>query len=579
MASKVLQNLKRFSTCDIGDALVKLKHPYGGFLDGLKMFSPEPGTSIYGPAVTVKMVETKSPEATPSMHFADANKEGHVMYIQQPKGLPSACWGGLMSTRAQKLGALGVIIDGRMRDTQEHRDISFPVFARGTSVLGSNSFTRASEINVPLQFRGDLWIHPSDMMVGDENGVVVVPSSLMEQVVELCQERYEIDEKTFAALRAGRTDTTSGVRYKRYVSKQHSLPAAYYRGGTSRAVVFNQSHLPPRPQWDNIFRGVIGSPDSYGRQLDGLGGGISSLSKVCVVGRSTHPDADVDYTFASLGVKNTDVDYSSNCGNMISAIGPFAIDQKLVSPQTPDSATVRIHNTNTGKIITATFPVVDGEAASSGDFAIDGVSGTAARIQLDFVNPAGSVTGKMLPTGNATDEFDGVQATCIDVANPCVFVQAKELGVRGDLTPDEITSHPDLLKRLDSIRRQAGVKMGIAKSTDTVPGSIPKICMVSAPKPNEKEPVDLLVRAISVGQPHKAVPITVALAVSSAARVAGSTVEAATSKSPATEAGTTIGHASGNLLVGAQFDKNELVAATVFRTARRLFDGKIYWKS
>ncbi|PYI09511.1 DUF453-domain-containing protein [Aspergillus sclerotiicarbonarius CBS 121057] len=365
----------------------------------------------------------------------------------------------------------------------------------------------------------------------------------------------------------------------RSLAKQHSLPAAYYRGGTSRAVIFNQAHLPPRSEWDDIFRGVIGSPDPYGRQLDGLGGGISSLSKVCVVGKSTHPDADVDYTFVSLGVKNSDVDYSSNCGNMISAIGPFAIDQKLVSAQTPDSATVRIHNTNTGKIITASFPVVDDEAASSGDFAIDGVAGTAARIQLDFINPAGSVTGKMLPTGNARDEFDGIPATCIDVANPCVFVQSNDLDVRGDLSPDEIAAHPKLLKRLDSIRRQAGVKMGIAQTTDAVPGSIPKICIVSSPESSDAErPVDLLLRAISVGQPHKAVPITVALAVSSAARVAGSTVEAAANKSRVSDAGITIGHASGHLLVGAQFDGDELTAATVFRTARRLFDGNIYWK-
>lgn len=265
---------------------------------------------------------------------------------------------------------------------------------------------------------------------------------------------------------------------------------------------------------------------------------------------------------------------------MISAIGPFAVDQKLVSAQKLDSATVRIHNTNTGKIITATFPVVDGEAASSGEFAIDGVSGSAALIQLDFLNPAGSVTGKMLPTGSAHDEFDGIPATCIDVANPCVFVQSSSLGVCGNLTPDEITAHPNLLKRLDSIRRQAGVKMGIAKTTSNMPGSIPKICMVSPPEASNKtEPVDLLVRAISVGQPHKAVPITVALAVSSAARVAGSIVGASTSKNPVNASGITIGHASGNLLVGAQFDKDELKAATVFRTARRLFDGTIYWKS
>ncbi|KAJ5584523.1 uncharacterized protein N7459_004323 [Penicillium hispanicum] len=204
--SKPLQALKRFTTCDnlqIGDALVKLKHPYGGFLDGLQMYSPGGGTSIYGPAITVKMVEAKSPGPTPPMHFADANKQGHIMYIQQPKGLYSACWGGLMSTRAQTLGSLGVMIDGRMRDVQEHRDMEFPVFAKGTSVLGSNTFTRASEINVPLQFKGDLWIYPEDVLVGDENGVVVVPPPLIQQVVELCQERFEIDEKTMTALRAG----------------------------------------------------------------------------------------------------------------------------------------------------------------------------------------------------------------------------------------------------------------------------------------------------------------------------------------------------------------------------------------
>ncbi|KAJ6011200.1 ribonuclease E inhibitor RraA/Dimethylmenaquinone methyltransferase [Penicillium sp. IBT 35674x] len=196
--SKALQGLKRFTTCDIGDALVKLKYPNGGFLDGLKMYSPGGGTSIYGPAITVKMSRPHAP-----LHFADANKEGHIMYIQQPKGLPSACWGGLMSTRAQKLGSLGVIVDGRMRDAQEHRDMGFPVFARGTAVLGSNTFSRASEIDVPLQFKGDLWVYPKDILVGDENGVVVVPPSLLEQAVELCQERFEIDEKTMEALRAG----------------------------------------------------------------------------------------------------------------------------------------------------------------------------------------------------------------------------------------------------------------------------------------------------------------------------------------------------------------------------------------
>lgn len=375
-------------------------------------------------------------------------------------------------------------------------------------------------------------------------------------------------------------------------SKQHSLPAAYYRGGTSRAVFFKQEDLPrDRNEWDSIFRGVIGSPDPYGRQLDGLGGGISSLSKVCVVGESTHRDADVDYTFVSLVIKNTDVDYSSNCGNMISAVGPFAVDSRLFPARdSSDSASVRIHNTNTGKIIHSSFPVVDGEAASSGDFSIDGVAGTAARIQLDFINPAGSVTGKLLPTGNPTDTIDNVPVTCIDVANPCVFVRATDLDVDGNLSPDEITEHPHLLSRLDSIRRQAGVKMGLAETPDSVPGSVPKISLVSVPSASDARDVeqkqtsadvDLLARALSVGQPHKAVPITVALALAAAARVPGSTVaDVVEGTEPIDGAGITIGHASGNLLVGANFDADgALESATVFRTARRLFEGKVFWKS
>lgn len=373
--------------------------------------------------------------------------------------------------------------------------------------------------------------------------------------------------------------------------KQYSLPAAYYRGGTSRAVFFQQHDLPhDRKQWDPIFRSVVGSPDPNGRQLDGMGGGISSLSKVCVVGKPTHPDADVDYTFIALGVDNPEVDYSSNCGNMSSAVGPFAVDSGLfaVAPGGSSSASVRIHNTNTGKIIRSSFPLVDGEAASSGDFAIDGVAGTAARVQLDFVDPAGSRTGKLLPTGQVQDTFDGVGATCIDVGNPCVFVQAADLGVEGNITPDEITAHPGLLARLNSIRRQAGVKMGLAETLQTVPGSVPKICLVSSPGSNPRaveqkqtaDQVDLLARALSVGQPHKAVPITVALSLASAARLPGSTVAEVASAERVDNAGVTIGHASGNLLVGATFDKNgALNAATVFRTARRLFEGRIFWKN
>ncbi|KAH7131143.1 ribonuclease E inhibitor RraA/Dimethylmenaquinone methyltransferase [Dactylonectria macrodidyma] len=208
MASRTaLSRLGAFTSCDIGDALVKLKYPFGGFLDGIRMRSPAHSAGqprIMGPAVTVKMVEMSNVEAPkPAAHFADCNETGKIMYIQQPKGLYAACWGGLMSTRAQHLGAKGVIVDGRVRDLNEHREMGFPVFSRDTSILGSNTFTRASEINVPLQFKGDLWINPGDIFVGDEDGVVSVPPSLVDEVVALCEERAEIDAKTFAALRDG----------------------------------------------------------------------------------------------------------------------------------------------------------------------------------------------------------------------------------------------------------------------------------------------------------------------------------------------------------------------------------------
>ncbi|KAI1840478.1 hypothetical protein JX265_000536 [Neoarthrinium moseri] len=188
-SARAMQGLRRFTSCDIGDALVKLKYPYGGFLDGIKMFSPGASGRIFGPAVTVQMVamsDTSAPKL--DKHFVDHNEDGSVMYIQQPKDVPSACWGGLMSTRAKWLGAQGVVIDGRMRDISEHREMEFPA---SWIPLATNCF------------KNDLWINPGDIMVADEDGVVVTPPSLVEQVVALCQERAEIDEKMFTELRKG----------------------------------------------------------------------------------------------------------------------------------------------------------------------------------------------------------------------------------------------------------------------------------------------------------------------------------------------------------------------------------------
>lgn len=375
---------------------------------------------------------------------------------------------------------------------------------------------------------------------------------------------------------------------KRLLQRQQRLPAAYYRGGTSRAVIFKTQDLPPnREQWATIFRGVIGSPDPYGRQLDGMGGGISSLSKVCVVGPSSiGNDADVDYTFAAIGVKDDDVDYSSNCGNMSAAIGPYAVDSGLVKPSTQDGdCVVNIHNTNTGKIIRSTFPLIDGEPAANGDFTLDGVAGTAAPVRLDFLYPGGSKTGKLLPTGQRAHsiEIEGSQVgmTCIDVGNPCVFVKAEDL-LQQDasnfsrITPQEMEENQALMEKLDHIRRTAGVKMGLGNSPEDIPGSIPKIAMVWAPQSGDEG--NICVRALSVGQPHKAVPVTVALSLAAAAQLPGTVAHACT-KSLDSTAGLEIRHPTGSIIVDAVYDKAEnLESAAVYRTARRLMEGTIFWK-
>ncbi|KAH8684541.1 PrpF protein [Tricladium varicosporioides] len=377
------------------------------------------------------------------------------------------------------------------------------------------------------------------------------------------------------------------VRSLSSAKPQNRLPAAYYRGGTSRAIIFHQKNLPvDRYDWAPIFLGAIGSPDPNGRQLDGLGGGISSLSKICVVGPSTHPDADVDYTFAAIGVKNNDVDYSSNCGNMLSAIGPFAVDYGVVDPIEGET-TVRIHNTNSGKIIHSTFPVIEGEAAAQGDFSIDGVAGTAAKIRLAFINPAGSKTGKLLPTGNVVDVFDGLEVSCVDAGNPCVFVQADSIGTKGTILPDELDSKPLILEALEQIRCKASVAMGISKTVEDTPSSIPKIAMVSKPcyhrllslSETSENDMDLIVRALSVGQPHRAIPITVSLAIAAAANIEGSVVSRCVSGERVNPDGITLSHPTGKMVVGAEFDKQgHLTNANVFRTARRLMDGLVYWK-
>jgi 2-methylaconitate cis-trans-isomerase PrpF len=381
------------------------------------------------------------------------------------------------------------------------------------------------------------------------------------------------------------------------MASQQRIPAVFMRGGTSKAVMFHARDLPAdRDEWAPIFRSAIGANDPSGRQLDGMGGGVSSLSKVCVIGPPSRPDADVDYTFAQIGVTDDTVDYAGNCGNMSSAIGPFAIDEGLLPAPADGRAVVRIHNTNTSKIIVARFAVEDGEAAVDGPMALDGVAGTGAPIRLEFMEPGGARTGKLLPTGRAIDRLEipgrgAIEASLIDAANPCVFVAASALGCTGIEMPSEIEANAKLQSTLEAIRRAASVAMGIARNDEEAARikSVPKVAMVAAPGAATSlagstlgaGDMDIQVRMISVGQAHRAVPLTGALCLSVATRLPGTIPNALAHGLAADADQIRIAHPSGTILVDAKVTPNAAGTpptaeyAAVYRTARRLFEGRV----
>jgi 2-methylaconitate cis-trans-isomerase PrpF len=328
--------------------------------------------------------------------------------------------------------------------------------------------------------------------------------------------------------------------------------------------------------------------DKYWRQLDGLGAGISSLSKVCVISPTTHSAADVDYTFAAVGVGSSDVDFHANCGNMSSAIGPFAYNHGLVPRGNQDSVTVRIHNTNTRKIIHSTFNVTGDrqEAATSGQCTIAGVPGTGAEIKLAFLDPVGSKTGALLPTGNVVDMLDGIEVSCIDAATPCAFVRAADLGVSGFELPDELSNNIPLLWRLEELRRLAAQSMGLCQQTRDTPRAIPKIALISKPAKHlvlsgeelEEDNLDVIARVMSDRQPHRAIPLTAALCMAVAATVKGSVVESLLRPKKVKDGALTIGHPSGAIEVSANQNRTGKVqAANVFRTARPVMEGVVFY--
>ena len=376
--------------------------------------------------------------------------------------------------------------------------------------------------------------------------------------------------------------------------RQLKLPAVFMRGGTSNAIVFKAADLPDdRDSWPELFRAAMGSPDPYGRQLNGMGGGISSLSKVCVVGPPTRDDADIDYTFAQVGVRNDSVSFASNCGNMSTAMGPFAVDEGLVkADQSP--ATVRIHNTNTGKIIVARFDLDDGQAAVDGDYLMPGVADPGGRVRLDFLDPGGAVTGRLLPTGKVIDTLKvpglgSIEASIVDAANPAVFVEAAALGLDGTEMPADLDASAEVMARLEAIRCEAGVLAGIAPSARAMAAKPAAMSpgIVASPRNSttltgDRVPAqdgDLVARIVSSGNIHRALPATRTICTAVAARIEGTVVNRVARSGIAPESDLRLVHPSGVTVLGATVTRENgnwhAQYGRIYRNQRRLFEGLV----
>lgn len=366
---------------------------------------------------------------------------------------------------------------------------------------------------------------------------------------------------------------------------QVAIPAVFMRGGTSKGLFFHRRDLPSaRKAWDAVFLAALGSPDPNGRQLDGMGGGLSSLSKVVVVSPSARDGAAVDYLFGQVSVDRPAVDYQGNCGNLTAAVGPFAVDEGLVSAADGE-AVLLLRNLNLNRTIEARFPVRDGRAVVEGRAVLDGIAGRGAPVALRFEDPGGAVTGRLLPTGRCRDSLDvpgtgPIEASLIDAATAIVCVRAEAVGADGTEPPAAIEANEALMRRLEAVRRVAAVAMGIAPASQDVP----KVGFVAPPADatvlsGDRLPaaaVDLCARMMSMGRPHRAVPLTAAMALATAARLPG-TVAADVAR-PGARGRLRIGHPSGVVDVAADFAPSptpRLARIAVERTARRLMEGRV----
>lgn len=373
--------------------------------------------------------------------------------------------------------------------------------------------------------------------------------------------------------------------------KMRKFPCVYMRGGTSKAVIFHEKDLPEdRSQWPEIFMKVMGTPDV--KQIDGMGGTVSSTSKIAVIAPSKRQGVDVDYTFFQVDINIANVDSSVNCGNISSAVGPFSVDEGLVKAVEPVTV-VRVYNTNTKKVIEEHVEVEDGCAKVDGMTRIKGVPGTGSPINMQFLDPAGARTGKLFPTGKRIDTLEipaygPIEATLLDCSNPVVFVRASDLGIKGtELT--ELNADKNVMEHIERIRCEAARLMGFvdrAEDARTRSTSAPKVSIVS-PAQNytgmdgdtvKAEAMDICVRAVSVGSLHKAYPMTVAVATGTCASIDGTIAHQVCRKDCRSDGESTVrlGHSSGVTEVRVRFNGENVISGGVVRTARRIMDGFVY---
>ncbi|EIJ2834015.1 2-methylaconitate cis-trans isomerase PrpF [Vibrio parahaemolyticus] len=378
---------------------------------------------------------------------------------------------------------------------------------------------------------------------------------------------------------------------------QIKVPATYMRGGTSKGVFFNLEDLPQEAQVagearDKLLLRVIGSPDPYAKQIDGMGGATSSTSKTVIVSRSSRDDHDVDYLFGQVSIDKPFVDWSGNCGNLSAAVGPFAIHAGLIPQERiPENGivTVRVWQVNISKTILVYVPIVNGFVQETGEFELDGVTFPAAEIQVDFVDPADG-EGSMFPTGNLVDDLvvpdvGTFNATFINAGIPTIFIDAESIGYQGTELQDDINNDDAALAMFESIRAHGALKMGLISELEEAQTRqhTPKVAFVSKPKSyqsssgkavNESE-IDVLVRALSMGKLHHAMMGTAAVAIASAACVPGTLVNLAAGGGE--KESVTFGHPSGTLKVGAQAKQTEqgwvVQKAIMSRSARILMEG------